>query len=66
MYTQRGLSVLRGAKVSGVLSAQYLRYNETDKEENWSPAETHGNTWSAGDHLRKSSLVGSISSSVPT
>ena len=65
MYTQRGLSVLRGAKVSGVLSAQYLRYNETDKEENRSPVGTHDNTWSAGDHIRKSSLVGSISSSVP-
>ena len=55
----RGLSVLRG-----VLSV--LRYSETDKEENMSPAGTHGNTWSAGDHLRKSSLVDSISSLVPT
>ena len=50
--------------VRGVLSV--LRYSETDKEENRSPTGTHGNTWSAGDHLRKSSLVGSISSSIPT
>ena len=45
---------------------QYLRYSETDKEENRSPAGTHDNTWSAGDYLWKSSLVGSISNSVPT
>ena len=45
----------------------YLRYIvRWTKRENRSPVGTHGNTWRAGDHLQKLSLVGSISSSVPT